>query len=191
MPAALKPSGVTDPRPRPAPGHAVRLVALDVETAEWGHVVELGCVEIVGGAIGSRQFHTHIRPTVRVNPFAYQVHGLSDAFLRDKPWFSDIAAGFLAFIGDARLVSHKESAERCNLSAEMERLGLPPLERNRFVCTLEMAKARGGFTSHKLRAVCDCLGISVRHLPDRHDALTDAILAAEAYLRMTAKSRAA
>jgi DNA polymerase III epsilon subunit-like protein len=73
----------------------------------------------------------------------------------------------------------------------MERLGLPPLERNRFVCTLEMAKARGGFTSHKLRAVCDCLGISVRHLPDRHDALTDAILAAEAYLRMTAKSRAA
>ena len=166
----------------------VRLIAVDVETAEWGHLVEVGCVEILDGRLSGRQLHRHVRPQVPVNPFALAKHGLTDAFLRKKQPFSAIVDEMLAFMADAPLVAHNQSADRGNINLELDRLGRPTFASDRFLCTMRMAKARGGFASHGLREVCRALGIAVDHLPDLHGALEDATLAAHAYIRLSVTS---
>ena len=40
-------------------------------------------------------------PQRMMPPAAFEVHGLSDAFLRGKPLFRAVAAEFIAFVGDA------------------------------------------------------------------------------------------
>ncbi len=37
---------------------------------------------------------------------AFEIHGISDSFLADKPVFAQVAEEFLAFIGEAKLVIH-------------------------------------------------------------------------------------
>ena len=63
--------------------------------------------------------------TVYINPErdmpdgAYQVHGLSEAFLSDKPVFADICDDFLEFIGSAPLVIHNASFDMGFLNARI------------------------------------------------------------------------
>jgi DNA polymerase-3 subunit epsilon len=54
-----------------------------------------------------RIYHQYINPDRAMPIEAFQVHGLGDDFLRDKPRFAEIATAFLEFIGeDSRLVIH-------------------------------------------------------------------------------------
>ena len=52
---------------------------------------------------------------------AFQVHGLSAEFLKDKPLFADICEEFLAFVADAPLVAHNAMFDLGFINAELER----------------------------------------------------------------------
>lgn len=170
----------------------MRQIVLDTETtglepAEGHRVIEIGCVEIVNRRLTERTFHYYLNPEREIDREAENVHGLSSAFLADKPKFSEIAAEFLAFIEGAELVIHNAAFDVGFLDAEFARLTPPGLPVAR-VCgvldTLMMARQLHPGQRQSLDALCKRYGIdnSVREL---HGALLDAQLLADVFLAMT------
>ena len=73
----------------------MRQVILDTETTgldlqSGNRLIEIGCVEIVDRKFTGREFHTFLNPERAVEPGAFKVHGVSNDFLADKPFFKDI-----------------------------------------------------------------------------------------------------
>jgi DNA polymerase-3 subunit epsilon len=114
---------------------------------------------------------------------AENIHGLGDAFLRDKPVFASIAAGFLDFVGDARLVIHNAAFDLRMLNAELGRLALPLLAPARATDTLAIARRRFPGAQASLDALCRRFGID-NSGREKHGALLDTELLAEVYLEL-------
>ncbi|HZC15315.1 MAG TPA: exonuclease domain-containing protein, partial [Caulobacteraceae bacterium] len=90
-----------------------REIVLDTETTgldpRMGHrVVEIACVELEDFLPTGRSFHRYVHPEREIDPEAERVHGLSLAFLSDKPRFAEpqVCEALLEFIGDAAVVAH-------------------------------------------------------------------------------------
>src|SRR5439155_1644703 len=62
-------------------------------------------VRVVGGDIVDR-FHTLVQPYRPITPGATQVHGYTDADVRDARSFAEVWPEFRAFIGDDVLIAH-------------------------------------------------------------------------------------
>ena len=166
----------------------MREICLDTETTglkpEEGHrVIEIGAVELIDKMPTGREYHVYINPERDVPPGAVEVHGLTAEFLADKPRFADIAEEFLEFIGDATLVIHNAEFDRGFLNAELERLGLPLIPRERCVDTLAIARAKFPGAPASLDALCKRFAIDNSHR-DLHGALIDAKILAEVYLEL-------
>jgi DNA polymerase-3 subunit epsilon len=169
---------------------SVRLVALDFETAvSMDHAIEIGCAEIIGGRLTGKVFHQLVRPLVPINPFTEAVHGISEKKVALMPTFAQVADTFLNFIGDAGIVAHGEHVERTILAKELARLGRQPLNPQRFICTLALARRSELFARNGLRDVCRDLNIRCESLrAGHHDAVGDARMAAMVYLRLTGQA---
>jgi len=88
--------------------------------------------------IGRREgetFHCYLCP-----PDA--VHGLTGAFLSDKPLFAAVADEFLAFVGDAPLVAHNAGFDIAFLNAELKRAAEPPIATERVVERYSSTRSR-------------------------------------------------
>ena len=73
----------------------MREIVFDTETTgldpyQGDRLVEIGCVELVNGFPTGNSFHYYLNPERDVPDGAFQVHGLSTEFLKDKPLFADI-----------------------------------------------------------------------------------------------------
>ena len=109
------------------------------------------------------------------------MHGLTDEFLADKPLFVEVVEDFLAFIGNAPLVIHNASFDIGFINAELDRLKLPPIPRERLVDTLLMARRKHPGVSNRLDDLCSRYSIDNSHRT-KHGALLDAELLAEVYV---------
>lgn len=169
----------------------MRQIFLDTETTglepKLGHrIVEVAAVELCNRRLTGRHFHYYVNPERDSDAGALQVHGLTAAFLRDKPKFFEIVNEFLDFIDDAELIIHNAPFDVAFLNHE---LGLAKLKTLSSYCltitdTLKMAKDLHPGKRNNLDALCDRYQIdnSRRTL---HGALLDAELLAEVYLAMT------
>ncbi len=166
----------------------LREIVFDTETTgldpRAGHrLVELGCVELIGGLPTGTTWHTHLNPQRDIPDEAFAVHGLSEDFLADKPLFSDVAMTFLEFVGDAQLVIHNASFDMGFINAELAAVGLPAMT-NAIVDTVTLARRKFPGQRNSLDALCERLGIDNTHRT-RHGALLDAELLADVYLELT------
>jgi DNA polymerase-3 subunit epsilon len=166
----------------------MREIVFDTETTgldpRAGHrLVEIGCVELVHGLPSGETFHTYLNPERDMPDEAFQIHGLSGAFLGDKPLFADIVERFLAFVGDAQLVIHNAQFDMGFINAELDRLGLAPLK-NSVVDTVTLARRKFPGQRVNLDALCERLGINNAHRT-KHGALLDAELLADVYIELT------
>lgn len=173
----------------------MREIVFDTETTGFDprtgdRVVEIGCVELVNHIVTGQTFHVYLDPERSMPRAAFEVHGLSDEFLAGKPKFAEIAADFLAFVGDARLVAHNAEFDFKFVNAELARLGLPPLGPDRMVDTLALAKRRHPAGPNSLDALCSRYGID-NSRRDRHGALLDSELLAEVYVELIGGRQAA
>ncbi|WP_116132859.1 DNA polymerase III subunit epsilon [Tropicimonas sp. IMCC34043] len=166
----------------------MREIVLDTETTGLdpfdGHrIVEIGGVELDNHVPTGRTYHQYINPQRDMPTEAFDVHGLSTEFLADKPVFRSIAADFLAFVNDARLVIHNASFDMKFLNAELEWAGQPRLPMERALDTLAIARKRFPGSPASLDALCRRFGIdsSSRTL---HGALLDSEILAEVYLEL-------
>jgi DNA polymerase III subunit epsilon len=166
----------------------LREIVLDTETTGTDHaagdrVIEIGCVELINHIPTGESYHVYINPQRAVSAGALAVHGLSDAFLADKPVFAAIADAFVSFIGDARLVIHNAPFDVGFLNAEFARTGHPPLQNERVLDTLNMARRKHPGSPASLDALCSRYGIDNTRRT-RHGALLDAEILAEVYIEL-------
>ena len=166
----------------------MREIVLDTETTGFepseGHrIVEIGAVELFNHLPTGNTFHQYINPQRMMPKEAFEVHGLGDDFLRDKPLFRDIGQAFLDFIGDAKLVIHNAAFDMKFLNAELEWAGLPGLPWPRAVDTLAMARSKFPGSPASLDALCRRFGVD-NSRRDKHGALLDSEILAEVYLEL-------
>jgi DNA polymerase-3 subunit epsilon len=137
-----------------------REIVLDTETTgldalKGDRLIEIGCIEIVNRTPTGREFHRFLNPEGRdVHPEAERVHGITSAFLRDKPRFASEVDAFLEFIGDAPLVIHNAQFDVGFLNMELERLGRSPIQQSRLIDTLVLARRRHPAGPNTLDALC-------------------------------------
>jgi DNA polymerase-3 subunit epsilon len=167
---------------------AMREIVLDTETTgldpkTGDRLVELGCLEIVNRYPTGNELHLYINPERSVPAEAVAVHGLTDAFLADKPKFAAVADEFLAFIGDAPLVIHNAAFDIGFLNAELGRLGKPLISGGRVVDTLALARRKHPAGPNSLDALCRRYGID-NSKRVKHGALMDSLLLAEVYVEL-------
>lgn len=165
----------------------MREIVFDTETTGFtfgeDRMVEIGCVELDNRVETGRTFHAYINPERAMPPGAFAVHGLSDAFLADKPLFPAIADELIAFIGDAPLVAHNASFDFGFLNGELERCGRTAVCTTRMVDTLAIARQRHPGAKLTLDALCSRYGIDRSHRV-LHGALLDAQLLSQVYVEL-------
>ncbi len=166
----------------------MREIVLDTETTgfdpvEGDRIVEIGAVELFNHLPTGRTFHQYINPQRTMPPSAFEVHGLGDDFLRDKPVFAAIGQAFLDFIEDAKLVIHNASFDMKFLNHELKLIGLPEIPWVRTVDTLAIARQRFPGSPASLDALCRRFGVD-NSARERHGALLDSEILAEVYLEL-------
>lgn len=170
----------------------LRQILLDTETTgldpQKGHrIIEIGCLELVNRKLTEQSFHVYINPERDIERGAEEVHGITSAFLQDKPLFSDIADEFLRYVNGAELIIHNAPFDVGFLDHELRRLrrGLKPITHYCTITdTLALARRKYPGQQNSLDALCRRLGVdnSNRQL---HGALLDAELLAQVYLLLT------
>ena len=166
----------------------MREIVLDTETTgvealKGDRIVEIGCVELVNHCPTGRTYHVYINPERDMPEGAFKVHGLSEAFLSDKPVFAAIASEFAAFIADAKLVIHNAAFDVGFINMEFGRLGLPPIVPALVVDTLALARRKHPGASNSLDALCSRYGID-NSRRTKHGALLDSEILAEVYIEL-------
>lgn len=155
---------------------------LDPRTGD--RLVEIGCIEMVNRVTTGETFHCYFNPDRDMPAAAEAVHGLSSAFLADKPRFHEKAAEFLDFIGDSMLVAHNAGFDFGFINMELEACGLDPVDRSRMIDTVALARVRHPGAKLSLDALCTRYGIDRSHRT-LHGALLDAELLAQVYVELT------
>lgn len=172
-----------------------REIVLDTETtglkANGGdRLVEIGCIELSNRMPTGREFHAFINPEGKeVHPEAEAIHGISNAFLMDKPMFRDVVADFLTFIGDDQLVIHNAPFDVGFINMELQRLGKPVLLMERVVDTLALARRKHPAGPNTIDALCKRYGID-NTVRTKHGAIVDSILLADVYVELLGERQA-
>ncbi|MES3096926.1 DNA polymerase III subunit epsilon [Sphingomonas aerolata] len=166
----------------------MRKIVFDTETTGLSfsggdRMVEIGCVEMVNRVETGRTFHAYYHPERDMPVEAFNVHGLSQAFLADKPRFGEGVADLLDFVGDAPMIAHNASFDFSFLNGELVKCGRPIIHLNRMIDTLQIARSRHPGAKHSLDALCSRFGIDRSHRV-LHGALLDAQLLAQVYVEL-------
>ena len=158
----------------------MREIVLDTETTGF---VEIGAVELWNHVATGQTYHQYINPERSMPTEAFEVHGLGDDFLRDKPVFKNVGKAFIDFIGDAKLIIHNAAFDMKFLNAELDWMGLRKLPMDRAIDTLAIARRKFPGSPASLDALCRRFNIdnSARTL---HGALLDSEILAEVYLEL-------
>lgn len=167
----------------------MREIVFDTETTgfkpEEGHrIVEIGMVELVNRMPTGKSYHVYLNPERDMPKEAEAVHGLTLAFLQEKPLFSHQVEALIEFIGDATLIAHNASFDMTFINAELgytDRLAIPT---DRVIDTLQLARRSHPMGPNSLDALCKRYGVD-NSKRTKHGALLDAELLAEVYLEMT------
>jgi DNA polymerase-3 subunit epsilon len=166
----------------------MREIIFDTETTGFDpkngdRLVEIGCIEMVNRVATGSTFHAYFNPQRSMPAEAEAVHGLSDAFLADKPLFATRALEFLEYIGDSPLVAHNAGFDFNFINAELTACGHPIVGLHRMIDTVALAKVRHPGAKLSLDALCSRYGIDRSHRT-KHGALLDAELLAQVYVEL-------
>lgn len=174
----------------------LREIVMDTETTgldpkKGDRLIEIGCIELVNRIPSGREYHQFINPEGReVHPDAERVHGISTAFLADKPPFASVADAFLDFIGDdGSLVIHNANFDMGFINMELDRLGRPPITPDRVIDTLAIARRKHPAGPNTLDALCKRYGID-NSKRVKHGALMDSSLLADVYVELLGERQA-
>lgn len=170
---------------------AKRRIMLDTETtgmpASDGHrIIEIGCVEMLDRELTGNHYHQYLNPEREVDQGAFEVHGISNDFLADKPVMADCVDEFLDFIRGAELVIHNAAFDVGFIDHELALLGRS--ERVADMCTvtdtLLIARKKYPGSRVSLDALTKRYGIT-NFNRELHGALLDSEILAQVYLSMT------
>lgn len=167
----------------------MREIVFDTETTgldpkQGDRIVEIGCIELINRVETGNTYHAYYNPGMAMPSIAEQVHGLSDTFLSDKPYFEDTVEDLLDFLGDSPLVAHNAMFDFGFLNAELGNCGRLHISMSRMIDTLAISKTRHPGAKHSLDALCTRYGVDRSHRVN-HGALLDAALLSQVYIELT------
>jgi len=170
----------------------MRQIVLDTETTGLdprdGHrLIEIGCVELVDRRLTRNNFHQYLQPDREIDAEAAEVHGITNAFLKDKPRFAEVAEAFLRYVTGTELIIHNAAFDVGFIDHELWlwRADGPKLaDLCEVTDTLAMARRLHPGQRNSLDALCKRYGVDNSHR-DLHGALLDAEILADVYLGMT------
>ena len=171
-----------------------RQVALDTETTGKSddgtpgehRIIEVGCVEIIDRKITGRQLQLYVNPERPVDEEAYEVHGISNEFLADKPKFAEVADQLIDFIRGSELLSHNAKFDVSFMDKEWQLLNLNETTTDMAQVTDTVSLAMKLCPGHQVNLdnLCNLYDVD-RSARTIHGALLDAQILAEVYLAMT------
>ncbi|MSO90161.1 MAG: DNA polymerase III subunit epsilon [Acetobacteraceae bacterium] len=166
-----------------------RSILFDTETTgldplNGDRIIEIAALELINDLPTGESFHRLINPERDVPADATRIHGFTNAHVRGKPKFADIAQDLLAFIGNDKLVAHNAPFDFGFLDAEFARSDHPALDRARMIDTLTLAKTRFPGMPNSLDALCRRFEIDLS-ARTTHNALLDCKLLAQVYVELT------
>ncbi len=168
-----------------------RQIVLDTETtgldtANGHRIIEIGCVELRDRRLTGNHYHQYIQPQREIDAGAFNVHGISNGFLADKPLFGEIYEAFIQFVDGAELIIHNASFDEGFLDHELALAGYGKTLKEHCLVTDSLALARKMYPGQRnsLDALCKRLDIDNGHRT-LHGALLDSEILADVYLRMT------
>ena len=170
----------------------MKQIVLDTETTglepKQGHrIIEIGCVELINRRETKRNFHQYLNPEREIVDGAYNVHGLSNEFLSDKPRFADIAQDFIDFIKDSELIIHNAPFDVGFINSELKLMGKKwgqVEDYCKVFDTLLLAREKHPGQKNNLDALCKRYDVDNSNR-DLHGALLDAEILLDVYLGMT------
>lgn len=177
--------------PQPINRYAAnRQLIMDTETTgldplKGDRIIEVGIVELVGRKFTGEKLHVYINPQRGMDEVVIRIHGISEAFLTDKPTFDQVAQSLYDFMDGAEIIAHNASFDMNFLSMEFERVGITDFaDRVQVTDSLVMAKQQYPGQKNTLDALVRRLDVGKQ---DRtfHGALLDSEILAEVYLAMT------
>ncbi|WP_201594302.1 DNA polymerase III subunit epsilon [Psychrobacter vallis] len=177
--------------PKPIHRHeADRQLIMDTETTgldalKGDRIIEVGIVEMIGRKFTGEKLHVYINPQRGMDDEVIRIHGISEAFLTDKPTFDQVAHFLYDFMDGAEIIAHNASFDMNFLNMEFAKVGLNDFaERVQVTDSLVMAKQQYPGQKNTLDALVRRLNVGKQ---DRtfHGALLDSEILAEVYLAMT------
>ena len=166
----------------------MREIILDIETTGLEHneghrIIEIGCIELNEKVVGSN-YHQYINPSKTLTENNIKIHGITNEYLQDKPFFEEIADEFLDFIKDSAIIAHNAQFDVGFLNFELKRLSKPIIEKERVIDTVKIARQRFPGQQVSLDALIKKLKINTLVNRDQHGALKDAKLLTDVYLEL-------
>lgn len=166
----------------------MREIVLDTETTGFDpqggdRIVEIGAVELYNHMPTGEVYHVYINPERSMPQEAFEVHGLGDDFLRDKPVFSRIAQSFVDFVRGDKMVIHNAAFDMKFLNYELGQLGIAEMPYAQAIDTLEIARKKFPGSPASLDALCRRFGVD-NSAREKHGALLDSEILAEVYLQL-------
>ena len=171
-------------------GENDRQLIMDTETTgldalKGDRIIEVGIVEMVARKFTGEKLHVYINPQRGMDEEVIKIHGISEAFLTDKPTFDQVAQSLYEFMDGAEIIAHNASFDMNFLTMEFDKVGMSDFaQRVRVTDSLLMAKQQYPGQKNTLDALVRRLDVGKQ---DRsfHGALLDSEILAEVYLAMT------
>lgn len=169
------------------------LTVFDVETTgldpQKGHrIVEIAGVRIENGVIQAETaFTSYVNPERDIPWEAKQVNHIDDATVQSAPTIMEVLPRFLDFAQGSLLVAHNAEFDMGFLRTEKE-FCWGYVELPECLCTMRLSQSL--FPSafrHNLDSLAERLQLTLPQ--DRHRALPDVLLTAEALIKMTQQAK--
>jgi len=165
-------------------------VLLDTETTGLSSVndkvIEIACIEIEDHIPTGEKFHVFLNPEMEISQGAYDTHGISKEFLKNKPKFNDVAKDFIKFIDGKKLVIHNAEFDLAFLNKELKEVGEKQISKDNIVDTLNVAREKFPGAQNSLDALCKRFKID-NSRRQKHSALLDCELLAKVYIELFEK----
>ena len=173
----------------------MRQIVLDTETtgldiANNHRIIEIAGVELINRKLTKNSYQIYLNPERTVGR-SFQIHGLSDDFLSDKPLFIDVYQEFLEFIKDSELLIHNAEFDIGFLNHELKlaKLNLKIEDHvSKITDTLSIAREKHPGQRNSLEVLTDRYQIT-GYDRSYHGALIDSEILADVYLAMTGGQR--
>ena len=169
----------------------LRQIFLDTETTgleirEGNRIIEIGCVEMIDRKLTGNNYHQYVQVDRESEEGALAVHGITRAFLSDKPYFKEIVTDFLDYVRGAELIIHNAPFDMGFLNNELSLLSITQkLEESCEINdSLVLARQMHPGQRNTLDALCKRYDIKNEHRT-LHGALLDSEILADVYLAMT------
>ena len=137
------------------------------------------------GLAQGRNWSSRVNPDGPIDPQAIKIHEIKPADLKNAPRFPAILAKIKEFVGESPIVAHAYKNERDFLDYEFARAktiawGDSAYPKERYICTQALFAQLFPGATKSLTAMCDRLALNSSERDDRHGALLDADMTADA-----------